>query len=53
MEFSNNQSTDHQPGEQTEEAGIPIEMVTCGIRSDAMSAGIPVYGYKFRPVMQG
>ena len=39
MEFSNNQSTDHQPGEQTEEAGIPIEMVTCGIRSDAMSAG--------------
>jgi uncharacterized protein len=35
------------------EIGIPSEMVTRKIRSNRNERGILVYGYKFRPVMQG
>ena len=32
---------------------MPVEMVTRRIRSDGDKRGMLVYGYKFRPVMQG
>jgi uncharacterized protein len=40
-------------GEQKVEIGMPVEMVTRRIRSDGDERGMLVYGYKFRPVMQG
>jgi uncharacterized protein len=40
-------------GEQPVEIGMPVEMVTRKIRSDESDKGMIVYGYKFRPVMQG
>jgi uncharacterized OB-fold protein len=40
-------------GEQKVEIGMPVEMVTRRIRSDEDECGMLVYGYKFRPVMQG
>lgn len=33
--------------------GDPVEMVTRKIRDDGDERGIIIYGYKFRPVMQG
>jgi uncharacterized OB-fold protein len=33
--------------------GMPVEMVTRKIRNDGSERGMIVYGYKFRPVMQG
>jgi hypothetical protein len=33
--------------------GMPVEMVTRKIRNDGSDRGMIVYGYKFRPVMQG
>lgn len=35
------------------EIGTPVEMVTRRLRSDGDERGLLVYGYKFRPVMQG
>jgi uncharacterized OB-fold protein len=40
-------------GEQPVEIGMPVEMVTRRIRQDGDEHGMLVYGYKFRPVMQG
>ena len=40
-------------GEQPVEIGMPVEMVTRKIREDEEKKGVIVYGYKFRPVMQG
>ena len=40
-------------GDQMVEIGMPVEMVTRRIRSDGDERGMLVYGYKFRPVMQG
>jgi hypothetical protein len=40
-------------GEQHVEIGMPVEMVTRKIRTDMDDRGIIIYGYKFRPVMQG
>ncbi len=40
-------------GEQPVEIGMPVEMVTRKIRQDGDERGMLVYGYKFRPVMQG
>jgi uncharacterized OB-fold protein len=38
---------------QEVEIGLPVEMVTRRIRSDGDARRMLVYGYKFRPVMQG
>ncbi|MGW8250165.1 MAG: Zn-ribbon domain-containing OB-fold protein [Anaerolineales bacterium] len=35
------------------EIGTPVEMVTRRLRSDGDERGLLVYGYKFRPVLQG
>ena len=35
------------------EIGMPVEMVTRRMRSATDERGMLVYGYKFRPVMQG
>jgi len=35
------------------EIGAPVEMVTRKLRQDGDERGLLVYGYKFRPVMQG
>jgi len=35
------------------EIGMPVEMVTRKIRDEGSERGMIVYGYKFRPVMQG
>ena len=40
-------------GEEPVKIGMPVEMVTRRIRSDGNDRGMIVYGYKFRPVMQG
>ena len=40
-------------GEQDVEIGMPVEMVTRKIRTDMDDRGIIIYGYKFRPAMQG
>ena len=40
-------------GEAPVKIGMPVEMVTRRIRSDGNDRGMIVYGYKFRPVMQG
>ncbi len=39
--------------ERAVEIGMPVEMVTRKIREDGDERGMLVYGYKFRPVMQG
>jgi hypothetical protein len=33
--------------------GMPVEMVTRRIKEDGDERGMLIYGYKFRPVMQG
>ena len=38
-------------GEQSVQIGMPVEMVTRKIRSDADQKGMLIYGYKFRPVL--
>ncbi len=40
-------------GEQPVEIGMPVEMVTRKIRTDDDERGMIVYGYKFRPVLNG
>jgi uncharacterized OB-fold protein len=40
-------------GSQPVEIGMPVEMVTRRLRSDGDERGMLVYGYKFRPVLQG
>ena len=40
-------------GEQPVTIGMKVEMVTRKIREDIEKKGMIVYGYKFRPVMQG
>ena len=35
------------------EIGTPVEMVTRKLRSDGDERGLLVYGYKFRPVLEG
>lgn len=40
-------------GAEPVKIGMPVEMVTRRIRSDGNDRGMLVYGYKFRPVMQG
>ncbi len=40
-------------GDRPVEIGMPVEMVTRRIRQDGDERGMIVYGYKFRPVMQG
>ncbi len=40
-------------GEEPVHIGMPVEMVTRKIRNDGDERGIIVYGYKFRPVLQG
>ena len=40
-------------GDQPVEIGMPVEMVTRRIRNDGNDRGMIIYGYKFRPVMQG
>jgi uncharacterized OB-fold protein len=40
-------------GDQDVEIGMPVEMVTRKFRTDMDDRGIIIYGYKFRPVMQG
>jgi hypothetical protein len=40
-------------GEEKVQIGMPVEMVTRKLREDVEKKGILVYGYKFRPVMQG
>jgi uncharacterized OB-fold protein len=35
------------------EIGAPVEMVTRRLRTDGDDRGILVYGYKFRPVLEG
>ena len=40
-------------GEEAVKIGMPVEMVTRRLREDGDERGILVYGYKFRPVMQG
>jgi len=32
---------------------MPVEMVTRRLRSDGDERGMLIYGYKFRPVLQG
>lgn len=38
---------------QEVQIGMPVEMVTRKISTDEDKRGIIIYGYKFRPVMQG
>jgi uncharacterized OB-fold protein len=40
-------------GEKPVEIGMPVEMVTRKLRTDGDERGMIVYGYKFRPVMEG
>lgn len=40
-------------GDRPVEIGMPVEMVTRKLREDGHSSGVLVYGYKFRPMMQG
>ncbi|HEX7567043.1 MAG TPA: OB-fold domain-containing protein, partial [Anaerolineaceae bacterium] len=39
-------------GEQPVQIGMPVEMVTRKIRSDADAKGMLIYGYKFRPAVR-
>jgi len=38
-------------GDQSVQIGMPVEMVTRKIRSDADNKGMLIYGYKFRPAV--
>ena len=40
-------------GEKEVKIGTPVEMVTRRIRQDGDERGMLIYGYKFRPVLQG
>jgi hypothetical protein len=40
-------------GSQPVEIGMPVEMVTRRLRQDGDERGMLIYGYKFRPVLQG
>ena len=40
-------------GETQPEIGMPVEMVTRKLRQDGDERGMLIYGYKFRPVLQG
>ena len=40
-------------GSQPVEIGMPVEMVTRRLRQDGDERGMLVYGYKFRPVLNG
>jgi uncharacterized OB-fold protein len=40
-------------GGRQAEIGMPVEMVTRRIKEDGGRQGMLVYGYKFRPLMQG
>jgi uncharacterized OB-fold protein len=40
-------------GEEEVEIGTPVEMVTRRLRSADDDRGVLVYGYKFRPVLEG
>ncbi len=40
-------------GSQPVEIGMPVEMVTRRLRQDGDERGMLIYGYKFRPVMNG
>jgi len=40
-------------GQERVRIGMPVEMVTRKIKNDRDDRGMIVYGYKFRPVMQG
>jgi uncharacterized OB-fold protein len=40
-------------GEEKPAIGMLVEMVTRRLRSDGDERGMLIYGYKFRPVMQG
>ena len=39
-------------GDQSVQIGMPVEMVTRKIRSDADNKGMLMYGYKFRPAVR-
>ena len=39
-------------GDQSVQIGMPVEMVTRKIRSDADAKGMLIYGYKFRPAVR-
>jgi uncharacterized protein len=40
-------------GEKPVKIGMPVEMVTRRIKEDGDERGMLIYGYNFRPVMQG
>jgi uncharacterized OB-fold protein len=40
-------------GEKPVKIGMPVEMVTRRIKQDGDERGMLIYGYKFRPAMQG
>jgi uncharacterized OB-fold protein len=40
-------------GNQPVEIGMPVEMVTRRLRQDGDERGMLIYGYKFRPVLNG
>jgi uncharacterized protein len=40
-------------GSQPVEIGMPVEMVTRKLRQDGDERGMLIYGYKFRPVLNG
>ena len=40
-------------GDEKIRIGMPVEMVTRKLRNDGDERGVILYGYKFRPVMQG
>jgi uncharacterized protein len=40
-------------GSQAVEIGMPVEMVTRKLRQDGDERGMLIYGYKFRPVLNG
>ena len=40
-------------GSQPVEIGMPVEMVTRRLRQDGDERGMLIYGYKFRPVLNG
>ena len=40
-------------GDEKIRIGMPVEMVTRKLRNDGDERGVILYGYKFRPLMQG
>jgi hypothetical protein len=40
-------------GDREVKIGTPVEMVTRRIRQDGDERGMLIYGYKFRPLLQG